>query len=179
MRALFVPALLRLQEGEHAALLGIPAAVWQLVNLVGFLAVLLYFVARPMTKLFRQRQLDVERRLQEARERRAEAARLEAEVHERMARLEIDLAEILARGVAEGEAARAELVERADREAETVRRQAEEEIGRRLEDAKRQLRATAAQLTAEVAREIVLAEVTEEDRRRLFSESVERLEKES
>ena len=166
------------QEAEHAAApLGIPLAVWQLANLIGFLAVLFYFVARPLTNLFRQRQLEVERRLKEAQERRADAAKLEAQVHERMAQLDRELAEIRARGVAEGEAARVELIQRAEQEAEAVRRQAEEEISRRLESAREQLRAAAAELTALAAREILSAEVTEEDRKRLFAESVAKLER--
>ena len=169
--------LLLSAEGEHSAgPLGIPNVIWQAVNLIGFLAALFYFVARPMTRLFRQRQLDIERRLQEAQERRAEAARLESEIHERMARLDRDVAEIMARGVAEGEAARVELISRADQDAENVRRQAEEEIGRRLEAARQELRRAAAELTASAARELVTAQMTEEDRRRLLAESIARLE---
>ena len=169
--------LLLSAEAEHSAgPLGIPNVIWQAVNLIGFLAALFYFVARPMTRLFRQRQLDIERRLQEAQERRAEAARLESEIHERMARLDRDVAEILARGVAEGEAARAELIGRVDQDAENVRRQAEEEINRRLEAARQELRRTAAELTAAAARELVAAQMTEEDRRRLLTESIARLE---
>jgi len=178
MRPLLDPALFLRQEAEHATgPLGIPLTVWQLANLIGFLAVLFYFVARPLTKLFRQRQLEVERRLKEAKEQRADAAKLEAQVHERMAQLDRELAEIRARGVAEGEAARVELIQRAEQEAEAVRRQAEEEIQRRLESAREQLRAAAAELTADAAREILAAEVTEEDRKRLFAESVAKLER--
>ena len=169
--------LLLSAEGEPAAgPLGIPNVIWQVVNLIGFLAALFYFVARPMTRLFRQRQLDIERRLQEAQERRAEAARLESEIHERMARLDRDVAEILARGVAEGETARVDLIGRADQDAENVRRQAEEEIGRRLEAARQELRRVAAELTAAAARELVAAQMTDEDRRRLLTESIAHLE---
>jgi F-type H+-transporting ATPase subunit b len=170
-------AVLFRQEAEHAGPLGVPLVVWQLLNLIGFLAVLLYFVARPLTKLFRQRQLEVERRVAEAKERRAEAAKFEAEIHERMARLDLELAEIRARGVAEGEAARAELIKRSEQEAEAVRRQAEEDINRRLELAKEQLRAVAAELTAATAREVLSAQLTDEDLRRLFEESVAHLER--
>jgi len=175
VRILAAAALLLAPEGGHTGPLGIPVAIWQLANLIGFLAVLLWFVARPLTNLFRQRQLDIERRLQEAKERRAEAARLEAEIHERMARLDLDLEEIRARGIAEGEAARAELVERAEKDADAVRRQAEEDIGRRLEEAKRQLRAAAAQLTSQSATELLSREINSEDRRRLLEDSVSRL----
>lgn len=176
MRALCDRAfLLPLSEAAHGGLLGIPQWIWQLANLIAFFAVLLYFVARPLAAAFRQRQLDVERRLREAQERRAEAARLETEIHERMARLDRDLEEIRARGVAEGEAARASLLERAEQEAERVRREAEEEIGRRLEFAKQQLRRVAADLTASSARQLVASALTDEDRRRLLDESIERL----
>lgn len=175
MRSLAATILLLAPEGEHTGPLGIPVVIWQLVNLIGFLAALLYFVARPLTNLFRQRQLDVERRLREAQERRAEAARLEAEIHERMARLDLDLEQIRARGIAEGEAARAELVERAESDAETVRRQAEEDIGRRLEEAKQQLRAVAAELTTKTAAELLSSQINGEDRRRLLEDSVARL----
>jgi F-type H+-transporting ATPase subunit b len=160
-------------EGEHGAgPFGIPTWIWQLANLVGFFAILIYFVARPLTAMFRRRQLEVEERAKEARERREQAARLESEIHERLARLDQELAEVKARGAAEGEAARAELIARADSESERVRRDAEAEIARRLADAKDELRRTAADLTASAARELVASQVTPEDRRRLLDESV-------
>ncbi|MCA1582176.1 MAG: hypothetical protein LC796_12465 [Acidobacteria bacterium] len=169
-----VGALLSEGAAEHAATgpLGIPMWIWQLANLVGFFGLLLYFVARPVTAMFRQKQVEVEERAREARERRAAAARLETEIHERMARLDRDLEEVRARGSSEGEAARAELMARAEQDAEKVRRDAEREIERRLADAKDELRRTAAELTASAAREIVAARITPEDRRRLLDESL-------
>ena len=172
-----LPLTLLAQEAEeHAStFLGLPLWLWQLVNLVLFLGALLYFVARPLAAMFRNRQLAVEERLREAKALRAEAARLEAEVHERMARLDQEIAEIRARGLAEGETERATLSEKGDREVERVRREADEEIGRRLAAAKQELRRTAADLTAGVAREVLAAQINDEDRRRLLEESVARL----
>lgn len=164
---------------EHAAtFLGLPLWLWQLANLALFLGALLYFVARPLAAMFRNRQLAVEERLREAKAMREEAAKLEAEVHARMARLDTEILEIRARGVTEGEAERATLGERADREVERVRREAEEEIGRRLTAAKQELRRTAADLTASTARGLLASQITEEDRRRLLEESVARLSEE-
>jgi F-type H+-transporting ATPase subunit b len=168
--------LLASQAEEHAAnFLGLPLWLWQLANLALFLGVLLYFVARPMAAMFRQRQLDVEKRLNEAKALREEAAQLGAQVKERMSRLDSEIAEIRSRGHAEGEAERAALAERADREVERVRKEAEEEIGRRLAAAKQELRKTAADLTAGVARDMLAAQITDDDRRRLLDESVARL----
>lgn len=163
------------EHGHAAGPLGIPMWIWQLVNLVGFFALLLYFVARPVTEMFRKKQLEVEARAKEAQAQRAAAARLETEIHERMARLDRELEEIRARGSAEGESARAELLARADQDAERVRRDVTEEIERRLADAKEQLRQTAADLTAASAREIVSQQITPEDRARLLEESVSRV----
>jgi len=162
------------EEGEHAAetFLGLPLWIWQLANLVLFLGVLLYFVARPLAAAFRKRQVEVEERLKEAEKRRAEAGRLESEIRARMARLDTEIAEIRARGVAEGEVEKGELFARTDLEAERVRREAEEEIGRRLDAAKDELRRAAADLTSSTARDLVAGQITEEDRRRLLEESV-------
>lgn len=169
-------ALMATEAEEHAAaFLGIPLWIWQLANLALFLGVALYFVARPIAAMFRKRQLEVEERLREAKALRAEAARLEADVHERMARLDVEIAEIRARGIAEGEAERTALSERADREVERARREAEAEIGRRLAAAKQELKRTAADLTASTARELLSAQITDDDRHRLFEESVTRL----
>lgn len=170
-------AVLLQEAGEHESrLLGIPMWIWQLANLAAFLAVLYYFVARPLVQVFRNQQLAVEERLKQARARREEAARLQAEVHERMSQLERELAEIRARGVAEGEAARAELIERADQESERVRREAEQEIARSLASAREALQRAAAELTAAGARDLLAREIDDRDRARLLEESLARLE---
>jgi F-type H+-transporting ATPase subunit b len=168
---------LRLQEeAEHAAkFLGIPLWIWQIVNLILFLAVLIYFVAKPMAAAFRKRQLEIEERRKQADRQRAEVERLSVEIRQRTARLEVEIEEIRRQGIAEGESARAALSVRAREEAERVRRQAAEEIERRLTAAKMELRKVAADLTVTAAAEIVSREVTDEDRRRLLSESVSRV----
>jgi ATP synthase F0 subunit b len=174
-----LPARLALLAGEgggHAEkILGLPAWLWQIANLVLFFAVLIYFVARPLTEAFRKRQVKIEEDLKQARERRAEAAKFEAEIHERMARLEREVEEIRSQGVADGESARTALEERARQESERVREASREEIERRVAAAKEQLRLVAAGLTASTAVEILSREITDEDRRRLLNDSVTRL----
>lgn len=176
-----LPLSLAVQEAEeHAStFLGLPLWIWQLVNLAAFLAVLLYFVARPVAAMFRNRQLAVEERLREAKALKAEAERLGAEVHERMARLDREIEEIRARGVADGETERTALSEKADLEVERVRRESEQEIGRHLAAARLELQRTAADLTAAAAREALSAQITDEDRRRLLQEGLTQLTEES
>lgn len=178
VRLLLPAPLASLAEGgaEHAGnVLGIPQWIWQLANLALFIGVLVYFVARPLTEAFRKRQIEVDKRLEEARERRAAAARFEAQIQERMAKLEREVEEIRGQGLAEGESARAALDERAKDEAERIRKESEEEIERRVSAAKTELRLAAADLMASTARQIVSREINEADHRRLLAESVSRL----
>jgi F-type H+-transporting ATPase subunit b len=172
----FFAALASSAQAEHAeTFLGLPMWIWQLVNLIGFLGVLVYFVARPLAQAFGRRQQAVEARILEARQRRQEAARLETEIHERLARLDQDIAEVKARGLAEGESARAALLQKADEEAERVKREAELEIARRLAFAREELRRTAADLTASAALQRLSSEVNDDDRRRLLDEALSNL----
>jgi F-type H+-transporting ATPase subunit b len=169
-------ALLALSEGsEHAGFLGLPAWLWQVLNLVLFLAVLLYFVARPTAAAFRKRQLQIEERRKEAERQRAEVDRLSDEIRQRTSRLEAEIVRIRQDGVAEGEKARSDLSVRAREEAERIRKDAEEQIGRRLAAAREELRRTAADLTASAATHLLAREITEEDRRRLVADGVSRL----
>jgi F-type H+-transporting ATPase subunit b len=171
-----VALLLEGGEGEHATgWLGLPTWIWQLVNLTGFIAVLLYFVARPLTDGFRKRQEDVEQRRAAAEKHRAEVQRLAAEIRERTSRLEMEIEEIRRDGVREGETIRAELEQRAKDEAARVETRAGEEIERRLAEAKAELRREAAALTASEAAQILSRAITDDDRRRLIQDEVQKL----
>lgn len=171
--------LFLLAEGgeEHAAtFLGLPMWLWQIANLMLFCGLLVYFLARPLAQAFRKRQEEVEERRRRAEQLRAQAARLSADIHERLSKLDRELAEVRARGIAEGESERAALLDRAEREGERVRREAAEEIERRLASAKDDLKKTASDLVASAARELVAREITDGDRQRLLEQSVARLE---
>ena len=115
--------------------------IWQIVNLVLFLAVLIYFVAKPMTAAFRKRQEEIEERRREAEKQRAAVERLSADIRERTAKLEREIEEIRKQGIVEGQAARAELAARADEEAARVGKESKEEIERRVAAAQEQLAA--------------------------------------
>ena len=172
------PAVLLLsgEEAEHASrFLGIPLWIWQILNLVLFLVVLIYFVAKPMAAAFRKRQVEIEQRLKEAEKQRAAVERLSSELRDRTLRIEREIEEIRKQGRADGEEARAALAARAGEEAERLRKDAAEEIERHLNAAKAQLRQAATDLTASTATDILQREITSEDRQRLLAESVVRM----
>lgn len=171
------PVARLLSEGaEHAEkFLGLPLWIWQVLNLALFVALLMYFVAKPLADAFRKRQVEIEERRREAEKQRAHVQQLAAELGERTARVEREIAEIRKQGLLDGEAARAALAARADEEAERVRRDSGEEIERRLAAAKAELRRAAADQTAAAASTILSKEITQDDRQRLLAESMARM----
>lgn len=174
--ALSAALLFSSEQGEHArSFLGLPMTVWQILNFVLFLGVLVYFVAKPMAAAFRKRQVDIEERRGQAEKQRADVDRLSAEIRARTAKLEREIEEIRRQAVSEGESARAELAARADEEAARAGRDAQEEIERRLAAAREELQRAAADLTASAAEGILSREITDADRERLLTESVEKM----
>ena len=172
-------AVLAEEAEETAKFLGLPIWIWQLANLVLFVGLLLYFVAKPLGAAFRARQVQIEERRREAEKKRASVENLAAEIRSRTAAIDKEIDEIRQRGRVDGEEARRALAERADVESERIRREAGEEIERRLAQAFGELRRTAAVLTATSATELLAREITPEDRERLLVDSVARLEKTS
>jgi F-type H+-transporting ATPase subunit b len=174
--AAVVAALLLSEEGHEAStLFGLPLWIWQLLNLGLFIALLLYFVARPLGEAFRKRQNEIEERRQEAEKQRAAVERLAMDIRERTAKIEKDIEEIRRQGIADGEEARRALATRADEESARVRKDADEEIERRLSAARDALSRAAADATGTAASDILTREITPADRERLLGESLARL----
>ncbi len=164
------------EESEHAEkFLGLPLWIWQLLNLALFVGLLLYFIARPLADAFRKRQRKIEEHRKEAEKQRAHVLQLAAELRERTARVEREIAQIREQGRVDGEEAHAALAVRADEEAARIRKDAGEEIERRLSAAKAELRQAAADQTASGASNILSREITQDDRQRLLTESMARM----
>lgn len=174
--AALAAALFVSEEGHEASTwLGLPMWVWQIVNLVGFFAVLIYFVAKPMGAMFRQRQVEIEERRKEAEKQRAAVDRLSLDIRERTAKVEREIEQIRVQGRADGEEAKKALAARAGEEAERIRKDSTDEIERRVAAARLELQQAAADLTAKAATEILSREITPADRERLLADGVARL----
>ena len=164
------------EEGHEASkFLGLPLWIWQLLNLGLFLAVLLYFVAKPLGDAFRKRQLEIEERRKEAEKQRASVERLASDIRERTAKVEREIEEIRKQGRADGEEARRSLAAKADEEGARIRKDAEEEIDRRVVAARDELRRAAADIAGKTASEILTREITSGDRERLLAEGLSSL----
>ncbi|MGH9442624.1 MAG: hypothetical protein ACRD16_10160 [Thermoanaerobaculia bacterium] len=165
------------EEGAAAAekFLGLPVEIWKTANLLLFLGFLVYFLGKPFNQFFRKRREDLDQLLDKARTDREQALVLAAQMRERLSKLEVEISEIRQRGATEGEAEKAAQIAAAEKEAESLRRSAAEEIERRLASAKQELARVASSLAAARAKEILSQTMTDEDRKRLLDDSVQKI----
>ncbi|HUF78340.1 MAG TPA: ATP synthase F0 subunit B [Thermoanaerobaculia bacterium] len=159
-----------------ATWLGLPAWIWMLANLVLFFGVLGYYLGPPIARFLDRRGQRITAELEEARERRAEAAALQATLGEKLARLEEQVREILARGESEGQREHGALLAQAERERDRLLAQVRGEIDHRLTQARQELKRHTAALAAGLAREQLERELGPEERERIFRRNLSRLE---
>jgi len=162
-------------EGGSSTFLGLPVALWKTANMLLFFGLLAYLLAKPVSAFFRNRNDEIARKLRDADKERAEAAQLRAEMEERTAKLASEIAALQERLRQEGEREKAALEQQGEEEAARLLEQVEREAGRRVDEAREQLAAEAAAVAAELSVELLQREMTAEDRRRIFDETLERL----
>jgi len=162
-----------------ATWLGLPTWIWMLANLLIFFGVLGYFLAPPVARFLEDRGQMIREELDEARERRAEAADLQKTLGAKIAELETQIDEVLERADRDGRHERDEILAQAEREKERLLRQAEGEIQHRLDQARQELKDFTAELAADLARERLESELGPDARKRLFRRNLDRLEREA
>ncbi len=151
---------------------GIPDPWWKLLNLVAFLAVLIWFIGRPLGRFLDARRRNIGHQFEEAREKLERAEALRAEVEERLTSVQQELDEVRARAEREAAAEVARIEAEAQAEEQRFLGRVEEEIGRRTADVRRKLAEDTAALTAQMARELLSKEMTDADRERLLERSL-------
>jgi F-type H+-transporting ATPase subunit b len=151
---------------------GIPDYIWLSLNLTVFLYILQRFVGRPMGAFLDTRRDGIVEELQNARRQLEEADRLQAEVAKRLADVEEEVAALKERATVDGDAEAGRILEQAKIDEERFLRRVDEEISRREAQTRAQLTQDTADLTAQLARDLLDREMTEEDRRRVLDRSL-------
>jgi F-type H+-transporting ATPase subunit b len=153
--------------------LGVPDFVWLSLNLTLFLYILQRFVGRPMAAFLESRREGIAEELQNARRQLEEADRLQAEVSKRVGDLEHEVASLKERAAVDAEAEAAKIREQTQIEEARFLQRVDEEMARRDTETRTRLAEDTAILTAELARELLEKEMTEDDRRRVFERSLD------
>jgi len=161
--------------GEHEApktYFGIPGWILKLANMLLFLGVLGWALGGPIKKALNERRAQIQADAQEAKARRSKADQLAADIQARLTQIENDVRGIQERAQAEGERQKKELIAAAEAEAQKILQSARTEVDNRLKRARHELTEYAGELATQRAEQILREKVTDNDRERLFDESV-------
>ena len=153
--------------------IGIPDYLWLSLNLTVFLYILQRFVGRPMGAFLETRRESIAEELQNARRQLEEADRLQAEVSKRLEDVEEEVAALKERASADGDVEAREISEQTKIDEERFLRRVDEEISRREAETRERLAQDTADLTAQLARDLLDREMTDEDRQRVLDRSLE------
>ncbi|MCX5872853.1 MAG: ATP synthase F0 subunit B [Deltaproteobacteria bacterium] len=143
---------------------------WRVINTVALIALLIYFVKKPLITFFAERKDQIRRDLAEALEQREAALRLLAEYKEKIAGMEKELDRM-----------RVELRKAAESDSEKVMANAERMSGAIVESAKmtaeqevrkarESLRNEAVELAVQMAETMIREKITEKDRKRIVED---------
>jgi F-type H+-transporting ATPase subunit b len=164
-------------EGGHAG--GASHAtdlLWQALNLVILIAVLLLFARKPIQAFFSARRKQIATDLESAAALLAQAETRYSEWQHKLIDLNADMARIRAEGRARAEDDRAAIIADAQAAAERIHKNAVATVEQELRRAQSQLRVEAALLATELAEGILREKIEAADRDRLIDEFITRVE---
>jgi F-type H+-transporting ATPase subunit b len=161
---------------EGAKFLGLPAWIWKLANMIAFIAFLTWMVGGPVKRGLASRHEQIGREAEEARERRAKADQMAADIQARLTQLEEEVRLIGERAQVEGEKQKQELIAAAEAEAQKILQGARSEVDNQLKHARHELTEYAGELAGERAEQLLREKITDADRQKLFRESLKEVE---
>ncbi len=150
--------------------------LWKTLNFSVLMAILIYYLGKPIKEAFLNYSSSVKAKLKEAEERAREAEAKLKEAEERLANLGREIEELKGKALENARREREKILQQAEEEAEKIKRMAREEMEAYFEKAKRELRAYAAELAVEVARERIKRKMTPQRHRKLMEKYIEELE---
>jgi len=149
--------------------------LWKFVNLILFLALLIYILRRPLSAAFKGRRESIRRDLIRAQEERDAAVQKLAEVETRLEGLNGEVGTIKERAAKEAAEERERMAQATEADVRKLMDQARREIESAGKAARQDLRRYAAEETIVTAQEILRKEMRPEDDERLIRVTVTEL----
>jgi F-type H+-transporting ATPase subunit b len=156
--------------------LGLPAWIFKLINMLLFIGVLGWLIGGPIKKALSDRGAGIRKAADEARDRRVKSDQVATDIQARLAQLEEEVRSIAERAVQEGERQKRDLIAAAEAEAAKILASARTEVDNKLKTARRELTEYAGQLASERAEQIMRERITDEDRAKIFRDSLREVE---
>lgn len=174
---LLVPGPAGAAEGHGGTWLGLPVWVWLWLNFFLFWGLLIRLLRPPLERFFTERRNAISSSMQDAQRQRREAEDLRSSLSQKIDAIRREIDELDTRARAEGERERREIVEQARLEQDRLLERTREELARGVQLARADLTRHTAKLATRLAEERLATEIDADGRRRLFDESLERLER--
>ncbi len=149
--------------------------IFDWVNFVILIALLIYFLRKPIAQFFRQRSEDIQKSLEEGRKALEAAQAQLAAAEERLSHLEQDIAALKADAARQTEAERERLRQAGEREAERILQSARHMIDSATQAAKLELKEHAADEAIRLAEKMIRDRLDEAARERLVSRFIQGL----
>jgi F-type H+-transporting ATPase subunit b len=166
-------------EGGHQAKSITPAKLkdffWRTVNFIALLAILIYFLARPIGNALAGRRQNVIDEIKALETKRDEAERSYKEFESRLAGMEKEMETVVERAIAQAENEKAKILEDAEKAAEDIKRQAQATIQAELVEARRSLRDEIADQAAAMAEELIIKNLKPEDQVKITEQYLDRV----
>ncbi len=144
--------------------------VWRVINTIALLALLVYFLKKPLVTFLHERKAQIKRDLEDAKQQREDAEKLIAEYKTKIAGMEQELDRMRAELKKISDAESDKVVDNANRMAasiiESARLAAEQEVRK----AKATLKNEAVQLAVKLAESLIREKINEDDRKKLVED---------
>lgn len=144
--------------------------LWRVINTVVLIALLVYFLRKPLSKFFSERKAQIQRDLDEAREQQRKAEELIQEYKQKIAGMEQELDKLRSELKRSSEAENQKMIANAEKMAaatvEAARLAAEQEV----RNAKIVLKNEAVDLALKMAEAMIREKINEADRQRIVEE---------
>lgn len=149
--------------------------MWRVVNTVALVALLVYFLKKPLVSFFAERRIQIEKDLADAREQRERAERIIAEYKEKIAGMERELEKMRADLEKAAEAESRKVTGNAERMAsamvEAARMAAEQEVRK----AKVILKNEAVDMAVKLAETLIREKITDSDRKKIMEDYLDKV----
>lgn len=141
--------------------------IWRVINTIALLALLIYFLKKPLVNFFSERKANIARDLQEAKEQRARAEALIKEYQQKIAEMEKELDKMRVELAKSAESEREKVLTNAERMAASVIEAARITADQEVRKAKTALKNEAVELAMGMAEALIRDKITDEDRQRI------------
>lgn len=159
--------LLNLAEGEISLFPTLNETIWTIINFSLLAGLLYYFLYKPLINALNKRDEEIEGSLRRAKEDREAAARMRAELEERLANAQREANEIINKATAAANATKEQIEAEARARAEEMLEKASRTIALEKAKALAELRAEVADLAVMIAGKVIEKNLDNDEQKRL------------